>query len=225
MVPLSEIAFVGTGLNRPECVLAHASGLLFASDWTNGAGIAIIAPDGRVTRHLARKAPRELRPNGIALEPGGSFLLAELGDETGGVWRLQPDGSVEPVFLEVDGSPLPPTNLVLRDARGRIWITVSTRQRPRHRAARADMADGFIVLLEGNRARIVADRLGYTNECLLSADGRHLFVNETFARRVTRFRVTAEGVDERLPLARSAPAHSPMVSRSMPRVAFGSPAS
>jgi sugar lactone lactonase YvrE len=209
MLPLSEIAFVGTGLNRPECVLAHSSGLLFASDWTGSGGIAVIAPDGRVTRHLARNAPRALKPNGIALEPGGSFLLAELGDETGGVWRLRPDGSVEPVLLEVDGSPLPPANFVLRDPRGRLWITVSTRHQPRHRAARADIADGFIVLLEGTRARIVADRLGYTNECVLSADGRHLFVNETFARRVNRFRVTEEGLGERTPLASFGPGMFP----------------
>jgi sugar lactone lactonase YvrE len=201
MLPLSEIGFVGTGLNRPECVLAHSSGLLFASDWTGSGGIAIVAPDGSVTRHLARNAPRELKPNGIVLEAGGSFLLAELRDKTGGVWRLQPDGSVEPVLLEVDGRPLPPVNFIAPDAAGRLWITVSTRHQPRHLAARADIADGFIVLLEGGRARIVADRLGYTNECLLGADGRHLFVNETFARRVTRFKLTEEGLGERTPVA------------------------
>lgn len=201
MLSLSEIAFVGTGLNRPECVLAHSSGLLFASDWTGTGGIAVVAPDGRVTRHLARNAPRALKPNGIALEAGGSFLLSELGDETGGVWRLQPDGTVEPVLLEVEGTPLPPVNFVAPDAEGRLWITISTRHQPRHMAARADVADGFIVLVEGGRARIVADRLGYTNECLVSADGRQLFVNETFARRVTRFRITGDGLAERATIA------------------------
>lgn len=33
----------------------------------------------------------------------------------------------------------------------------------------------------------------WTNECRVSADGAHLYVNETFARRLTRFRVDADG--------------------------------
>jgi hypothetical protein len=35
--------------------------------------------------------------------------------------------------------------------------------------------------------------MGYTNEALLSPDGQWLYVNETFARRLTRFRVAADG--------------------------------
>src|SRR5262245_25018821 len=34
----------GAGLVRPECVLAHQSGLLFAADWTGSGGVAIIQP-------------------------------------------------------------------------------------------------------------------------------------------------------------------------------------
>lgn len=72
MLSLSGIAFHGHGLNRPECVLAHASGLLITADWTDGGGVAIIEPSGRVSRHLAQSPPRPLRPNGIALERGGA---------------------------------------------------------------------------------------------------------------------------------------------------------
>jgi sugar lactone lactonase YvrE len=42
----------------------------------------------------------------------------------------------------------------------------------------------------------VADGLGYTNEALPSPDGRYLYVNETFARRLTRFRIAADGALE-----------------------------
>ncbi|MEF2552965.1 SMP-30/gluconolactonase/LRE family protein [Aurantimonas sp. A2-1-M11] len=194
MLSLSGITFHGHGLNRPECVLTHQSGLLLTADWTDGGGVAIIEPSGRVSRHLARNPPRPLRPNGIALERGGSILLTELGAETGGVWRLHPDGMTEPVLLEVEGAPLPPANFVHLDAAGRMWVTVSTRMMPRHLAARGDVADGFIVLVEDGRARIVADGIGFSNECLVSPDGRHLYVNETFARRLTRFTIRDGGL-------------------------------
>ena len=46
MIALSDVAFVGRGLERPECVLAPASGHLFAADWRGNGGVAVIAPDG-----------------------------------------------------------------------------------------------------------------------------------------------------------------------------------
>lgn len=197
MLRLTDIRPLGSGLSRPECVLAHRSGLLFAADWSGQGGVAIVTPEGRVVRHLAKDPPRHLHPNGIALEPGGSFLLAELGGTTGGIWRLLPDGGVEPVLLELAGRPLPPANYVHGDARGRLWITISTRHRPRHLAARPDVADGFVVLVEDGHARIVADGLGYTNECLVSPDGDWLYVNETFGRRLSRFAIADDGLGER----------------------------
>lgn len=196
MIDLDSLGFVGGGLNRPECVLAHEGGWLFAADWTGDGGVAVIAPDGVARRLTARDAPFPLRPNGIALEPGGSFLLAHLGDETGGVFCLHPDGVVEPVLTEIDGAPLPPTNYPHLDAAGRLWVTVSTRHVPRAAAYRGDVADGFVALADGPgfaNARIVADGLGYTNECVVDPAGARLYVNETFARRLTAFVIGADG--------------------------------
>src|SRR3546814_3897147 len=45
--------------------------------------------------------------------PDGAFLIANLG-ESGGVWRLRPDGRCEPLLLEVDGVRLPSVNFVHR---------------------------------------------------------------------------------------------------------------
>lgn len=192
VIALTDLTFRGTGLSRPECVLSHRSGLLFVADWTGPGGVAIVAPDGAVTRIAARGLGFPLRPNGIALEDGGSFLVAHLGDEVGGLYRLHPDGQVDPVLTELDGRPLPPSNFVVADEQGRIWLTISTRQLPRHAAARPDVADGFIVLLPPDGpARIVADGLGYTNECLVLGDG--LLVNETFGRALSRFEIRADG--------------------------------
>jgi hypothetical protein len=188
-VDLDRITFVGEGLNRPECVLAHRSGLLFCSDSTGPGGVSVLHPDGRLDRILARDVKVPLRPNGIALLPGGAFLLAHLGDTDGGVYRLDPDGHVEPFLLQLDGTPLPPSNFVVQDEEGRVWICVSTRLRPRDLGYRTTADDGFIIVVDRQGARIVADGIGYTNECVVDLRAGRLFVNETYGRRILSFRI------------------------------------
>ena len=190
---IDDLSFIGQGLNRPECVVSHESGCLFASDWTGNGGVSVIRPDGSVKRILAVDRDRPLRPNGIALAPEGRFLLAHLGDADGGVWQLDPDGRVEPVVIEVDGAPMPATNFVHLDRRRRIWATISTRLMPRARGYRGDLNDGFVVLHDDRGTRIVADGLGFTNECVVHPSGEQLYVNETFARRTSAFAIRPDG--------------------------------
>lgn len=189
-IEIDALRAVGTGLSRPECVLAHQSGFLFAADWAGKGGVSIVSPVGAV-RSIEAREP--IRPNGIALEPGGTFLLTHLGAETGGVFRMDAQGALAPILLELDGRPLPPTNFVLRDGEGGLWITVSTRIVPRADDYRPTAATGFVIRMDARGARIVADGLGYTNECALSADGAFLYVVETFARRLIRFRIGTDG--------------------------------
>ena len=190
---LAALTEVGQGLSRPECVLTTASGALFTADWRGG--VAELRPDGTQTLHRARPGTTDepLRPNGIALEPDGSFLVTQLGEREGGVFRLHRDGTLEPVLREVEGEPLPPTNYAVRDQEGRLWITVSTRVAPRHLACRADRADGFLVCVDQQGAKIAADGLGYTNEVQIEPSGRALWINETFARRTSRFPLRDDG--------------------------------
>jgi sugar lactone lactonase YvrE len=160
------------------------------SDWEGG--VCRIAADGQQRRILARNAPVELRPNGIALLQDGSFLLANLA-APGGVWQLGYDGDLRPFLTEVDNSPLPPTNFVLADAYGRIWITISTQVSPRAKAYRPDVSDGYIIVVDSKGARVAATDLGYTNEVQLHPSGDWLYVNETFARRTSRMRIQSDG--------------------------------
>ncbi len=193
VVPLDSIRHIGHGLRRPECVVATRAGDLYSADWRGG--VARTSRDGGSEMITAGPLAggRPLRPNGIALRRNGSFLLADLGEASGGVYELDRQGNVAPLVEGVDGVDLPPTNFVHEDSAGRIWITVSTRQQPRSAAYRADVADGFIVLVTAHGARIVADGLGYTNEALPSPDGRWLYVNETFGRRLSRFPLREDG--------------------------------
>jgi sugar lactone lactonase YvrE len=185
-----QLTFVGADLARPECVLCTRDGSIYASHWEGG-GVTHLKPDGTQIDILPGENPHEVRTNGFAIDRDGSFLVANLGDE-GGIWRLD-QGRLEPFLLEVDGTRLPPSNFVLVDHKGRYWITVSTRRTPRDRGYRPDVADGFIVLVDADGARVVADGLGYTNEVQLDSAGEWLYVNETFGRKLSRFRVSGHG--------------------------------
>ncbi len=203
-VSAASLSWCGTGLVRPECVLATASGDLYTSDWRGG--VAHIRPDGTQALYSgglpqsAAPAPdrhtrptRPSRPNGIALRRDGSFLMADLGEELGGVYALTRDGAVREVLTRLDGIDLPPSNFVTEDTQGRMWLTVSTRHKPRALAYNNRVADGFIVLMDAKGARIVADGIGFTNEALVSPDGRWLYVNETYHRKMSRYPLRADG--------------------------------
>jgi sugar lactone lactonase YvrE len=185
MTKLGDLRFLGNGLRRPECVLATASGDLFVTD---SEGVAIVSGDGAVRRIAAHNRPEGFLPNGIALLPGRDVLIADLGPG-GGVWHLKPSGAFTPWLMEVDGKQLPPTNFIGVDRHGRRWVTVSTWLFPRTLAAKPGWGDGFIVLDDGRGARIVAEGIGYTNEAVVSPDGQFLYVNETYGRRLSRFRI------------------------------------
>ena len=192
MLSLDALTPFGDGLDRPECVLCTARGETYVADWRGG--VTLIAPDGRQTL-FAGPAPgnRPLKPNGIALRADGSFLIADLSPESGGVFELRRDGQVRPLLEQVDGTALPPTNFVVEDRSGRTWVTVSTRRIPRILGCRPDCDDGFIVLMDHRGARIAADGMGYTNEVAIDPSGRWLYVNETFVRRLSRFALRADG--------------------------------
>ncbi len=188
---LQSLKPLGEKLSRPECVLATAKGNICVSDWRGG--VSILSPNGEQQLVIARDIDITIKPNGIALMNDGSFLIAHLGDEDGGLYQLHRNGECKPLLIELDGSPLPPSNYPHIDSLGRIWLTVSTRHQPRADAYRANVSDGFIVLIDQNGARIVADNLGYTNECCVHPDGKYIYVNETFARRLSRFKIGTSG--------------------------------
>jgi sugar lactone lactonase YvrE len=192
MPTLDDLAAIGHALDRPECVLCTARGDVYVADWRGG--VTLISPDGSQTL-FAGPAPgnRPLKPNGIALRADGSFLIADLSPDTGGIFELRRDGEVRPLLEQVDGIPLPPSNFVVEDRAGRTWITVSTRRVPRILGCRPDCDDGFIVVMDQRGARIAADGLGYTNEVAIDPSGQWLYVNETFVRRLSRFALKAGG--------------------------------
>lgn len=182
--PGEGLQIVAAGLQRPECVLTHSSGRLFVSD--HRGGVTSIWPDGR--QQLSGETA--LLPNGIARQQDGSFLIANLGVD-GGVWRIAADGQASPWMTEVDGHKIDRVNFVANDAAGRVWACISATDGGDAYPLRS--ATGSIILRDASGTRVVADGLHYTNECRVSADGVFMYVNETFGRRLSRFRIADNG--------------------------------
>jgi sugar lactone lactonase YvrE len=184
-----EITAIGSGMSRPECVLATKSGDLFCSD--SRGGYNIVKPDGQSRFVKALGAPADFMPNGIALLPGRDVLAANLADSSG-VWRIKPDGQASLFLSEADGVALPPVNFVGLDAKGRIWISVSTRAVPRHPAFKKGHADGFIAVHDGGTTRVVAEDIAFTNEAIVDPTGEWLYVNETVGQCTSRYPIRAD---------------------------------
>ena len=136
------ISFRGTQLSRPESVLSTKSGDIFCSH--KGHGVMRICPDGRqfLLQEPSSFGGMPVVPNGIALRPVGSFLIANISD-AGGVLELDTDG-LRPHAVSAGSSPLPPVNFVYVDQLGKIWVTVSSILRPRSRAYRRDVKNGYV---------------------------------------------------------------------------------
>jgi hypothetical protein len=185
---IKRVTMRGFDLDRPECVLAVGEGDLFVSHRTRG--VLRICADGRqfLLGPKPGKGGADVLANGIALERDGSFVIANINDD-GGIYRLAPDGTLSPVLTEIGGQPCPPVNFVAVDELGRIWFSVSSTMRPRHLAYRRDVKNGFVGVIDEGVVRIVVEGLHYTNEIRPDLEAGFLYVSETFAQCVTRFRI------------------------------------
>ena len=179
-----EISWRGADLARPECVLATHDGTLFCAD--NRGGVTRIEADGR--QSIIGKMGGA--PNGLALERGGSILVANIDD--GALYRLHPDGRHEVALDRLDGRKLGAVNFVYRDGE-RIWVTISTRTEPRREAMERGIADGYVALIENGTARIAADGFVFTNEVRVDRARKFLYVAETGKGRVVRLPLAADG--------------------------------
>jgi gluconolactonase len=198
-VDREAIRFIGKDLQRPECILAERDGTLWSADGRGG--VMRIAPDGSQQLVLQSTATRneassfEERyvntagslPNGLAFDGDGNFLIANFGTDSLELTRR--NGETRLLLDNIDGQPLGKTNFVTRDTRGRLWLTVTTRMVPWTRHVETMSYDGYIAVLDERGVRIVADGLCGTNELRFDPAEEFIYVAETTARRISRFRV------------------------------------
>ena len=200
-VTAADITYVGEGLQRPECILAEPDGSLWVADARGG--VVHIRSDG--SQHLiaqtldtrfsatadeAERFTSGTLPNGLAFDADGSLLISNFGTDR--LERMTRDGRTEVLLDRIDGEPVGKVNFVLRDRRGRVWITVSTRITNWMAAISPNIADGYVAVLDEQGPRIVADGFAFTNEIRFDAAEEWLYVVETTGRRITRLRIGEE---------------------------------
>jgi len=178
-----DLAVFGSGLTRPECVRADQEGV-WASD--DRGGIARVTQSG--VAELRGRGVYE--PNGYSRTPDGAFIVAGLKDNK--VFRIDRAGRVSVVIDEFEGKPLGTVNTAWADAAGRIWVSMMTRQERWFQALNSK-PDGYIILMEHGRARIVADELHLTNEIKVHPNGQYLYGVETLGKRIFRFAIGVNG--------------------------------
>ncbi|WP_338615760.1 SMP-30/gluconolactonase/LRE family protein [Pigmentiphaga sp. CHJ604] len=202
VVDPAAMAYVGQGLQRPECILAERDGSLWAADARGG--VVHIRPDGsqrlvtqQADTHFSQATDDATRfvagtlPNGLAFARNGDIVISNFGTDR--LELMTREGQTRVLADTVDGQPIGKVNFVLRDSRDRLWLTISTRIRNWMQAMDPTVADGYIALYEHGRLRIVADGFHFTNEIRLDAREEWLYVAETCARRVSRLRVGPDG--------------------------------
>jgi sugar lactone lactonase YvrE len=180
-----DIGYIGHDLSRPECILAEPNGTLWASD--DRGGVTRLDPCGQ-QRTIGRISGT---PNGIALEPSGDLLIADIG--TGAIHRLARSGEHHTILDRHDGAPLGSANFVYFDQRGNLWATVSTRTRPRSEAIKRPIPDGYLLRFDDGQPRVVASGLCFPNELRVDEQSRYAYVAESALGRIVRFPLLASG--------------------------------
>jgi sugar lactone lactonase YvrE len=198
----SAIQFIGSDLQRPECILSEPDGTLWSADARGG--VVRISPDGKqqiITQQrsghfqgVSSETSRYLEgtlPNGLAFARNGDILISNFGTDC--LELMTRDGATKVLADSIDGEPIGKVNFVLRDSQDRIWITVSTRIKNWMHALRTDLADGYIARYIDGKFRIVADGFHFTNEIRMDAREEFMYAVETTAGCVSRLRIGKDG--------------------------------
>jgi gluconolactonase len=197
-----SIQYIGSGLQRPECILAECNGSLWTADARGG--VIRIGPSGEqeiVTQKLSghfegvsSEASRYLEgtlPNGLAFARNGDILISNFGTNRLEIMTRKGDSRI--LADRIDGEPIGKVNFVLRDSKDRIWITISTKISNWMHALRPDLPDGYIARYIDGKFHIVASGFHFTNEIRMDAREEFLYVAETTGGCISRLRVKEDG--------------------------------
>jgi len=202
VVDKSKIKHIGSGLQRPECILAEPDGSLWSADARGG--VVHIRPDGS-QQLIAQQAAADFAnaasdverftkgtlPNGLAFARNGDVIISNFGTDRLEV--MTRDGQTRVLVDQIDGQPIGKVNFVLRDRRDRLWLTISTRIKDWTKAISPKIKDGFVALYDQGKLRIVADGFAFTNEVRFDEKEEWLYVVETCGPCVTRLRAAPDG--------------------------------
>jgi len=200
-----QIKYIGTDLQRPECILTEPDGSLWTADARGG--VCHIYPNGSqkiITQKHASKIEQNSQnvsryfegtlPNGLAFAENGDILISNFGTDC--LEIMKRTGETKVLFDTIDGNPIGKVNFVLRDSQNRIWITVTTKKKNWIDALVPDLDDGYIARYDERGVCIVAEGLHFTNEVRFDANEEYLYAVETVGvngGRIIRFKVDKNG--------------------------------
>jgi gluconolactonase len=214
-----EIKYLGKDLQRPECILAEKDGTIWTADARGGVmkinadGLqqlivgdfgSAISDVGKEQNGHSRNPISETRnyntryiqsegslPNGLCFDKEGNFIIANWGTDS--IELMTRDGKLQTICSSIDGVPLGKANFPLRDSKGRIWFTVTTKEQPWTNQLNTKSSDGYIALMDEDGVRIVADGFCGTNEIRFDDKEEWLYVVESTGWRISRLRVHGDG--------------------------------
>ena len=167
-------------LDHPEGIAVHRDG----SIWCGGerGQIYRLSPDGRELQQVASTGGFCL---GMAFDASDNLFICDL--KHAAVMRLDSArGQVERWADGTPGQPFGIPNFPAFDEAGRLYVSDS-------HAFGAPGPGVFRFECDGSGELWYGEDVTFANGLALSADGRHLYVAETFARRVFRIPVRPDG--------------------------------
>lgn len=198
----SSLRYIGDGLQRPECILAEKDGTLWSAD--SRGGVVRLRHDGsqeivtqKISSHFAAAGSEAARyltgtlPNGLAFADNGDILISNFGTDR--LEIMTRTGESRVLADSIDGEEIGKVNFVLRDSKGRIWITISTKIKNWMHALRPDLPDGYIARYVDGKFRIVAEGFHFTNEIRMDAREEYMYVVETTGGCISRLKVHDDG--------------------------------
>ncbi len=179
---LRDVKTIGSGLTRPEGVMALDDGGVYTADgWGR---CARIEADGRTTffGNLGGM------PNGICIDQKGNCIVANIGN--GEVQSVDSSGSHDVLMTEANGKRMVAPNFPFIDFANRLWISNSTDNPDIDASLKASIPDGCLVLITGDRPpHIAADGICFANGVAMDAGENFVYVAETMHRRILRYPV------------------------------------
>ena len=145
----------------------------------------VLRVDAQGRRQIVAELPHQ--PSGLGWTPDGRLLVVSMLDHQ--LMRLDPGGLV--AVAELGAFATGPCNDMVVDARGGAYIGnfgFDLFAEPVQRRPAA-----LVYVSPEGQARIAAEGMEFPNGAVITPDGGTLIVAETFARRLTAFRIGADG--------------------------------
>ena len=196
------IKYLGKDLQRPECILAEKNGVVWTADArggvmrlnTDGTQQLITPVENRVANsdfaNRYVQAQGSL-PNGLCFDKEGNFIIANWGTDS--IEKMNRFGEIQTICTSIDGVPLGKANFPLRDSKGRIYFTVTTKEQPWTNQLNSKASDGYIAMVDEHGVRIVAAGFCGTNEIRFDDKEEWLYVVESTGWRISRLKVQKDG--------------------------------